>query len=363
MTTAATDPPVPAYLRDYADQYRADPRGAALQWFKDARFGLFMHYGVASVLGEGEWVLFEQQIPLDAYDRLAERFTAERFDADFITDLALAAGMRYVNITTRHHDSFCLFDSKASAFKSTNTPAKRDLVAELAEACDRKGLGLFLYYSYAADWRHPYFMPRDLCPIARPAYEQPEPRYLYRQPTDFQQYIAFMHTQIEELLTNYGPIAGMWFDPIIPYYAQPDLFPVGETYALIRRLQPQTLIAFKQGANGEEDFWAPERSGKSLEEKTRTMIGDEAAAVARRAWERNKHKPAEICDTLQQGAWGYRTAENQDHRRPDEVEAMLANAAAIHANLLLNTGPLPDGAIHPDDVATLRTVGGAMADG
>lgn len=350
-------PPLPAYLRDHAELYRADPRAAALWWFQQARFGLFMHYGLYSLYGRGEWALFHDKIPLDEYDRLADHFAAERFDADAITDLALDAGMRYVNLTTRHHDSFCLFDSKATDFKSTNSPAKRDLVAELAEACHRKGLGLFLYYSYAADWRHPYFMSREQCLWARPHYAEPEPRYLYRDKPDFAHYMAFVHTQLEELLTNYGPIAGIWFDPVLPYYAQPDLFPIDETYALIRRLQPQALISFKQGANGDEDFCAPERSNVSLVEAARKNFGDAAAAVAQRAAERNAGKPREVCDTLQPGVWGYRADDDHRHRGPDDAETLMANAAALGANLLLNTGPLPDGSIPAEDVQTLREVG------
>lgn len=348
---------VPRYLADYADLYSTDPRAAALRWFQDARFGLFMHYGLYSLHGHGEWAMFHEKIPLDVYDRLADRFTAEHFDADAITDLALEAGMRYVNITTRHHDSFCLFDSAATDFKSTNTPAKRDLVAELAQACDRKGLGLFLYYSYAADWRHPYFMSREQCVVARPDYDAPEPRYLYRDKADFAHYIAFVHMQLKELLTNYGPIAGLWFDPVLPYYAQPELFPIDETYTMIRRLQPQALIAFKQGANGDEDFCAPERSAKSLAEMASRMAGDAAAAVAQRAWERNQGKPTEICDTLQPGVWGYRADDDGHHRDVAEVEALMAGAAARGSNLLLNTGPLPDGSIPPQDIQTLRAVG------
>lgn len=347
----------PTYLRDYAELYRADPRAAALRWFREARFGLFLHYGLYSLHAHGEWALFHEKIPLNEYDRLADRFTAERFDADAITDLALEAGMRYVNVTTRHHDSFCLFDSRVTDFNSTHTPAKRDLVAELARACERKGLGLFLYYSYAADWRHPYFMSRDQCFIARPDYPAPEPRYRYREKADFSHYMEFVHAQLKELLTNYGPIAGLWFDPIMPYYTQPELFPIAETYAMIRRLQPQALIAFKQGATGDEDFYAPERSHGSLAERARQWAGDSAAAVAQRAWDKNQGKPAELCDTLQPKAWGYRADDDQRHRSVAEVEALMANAAARKANLLLNIGPLPDGAIPPQDAATLRAVG------
>ncbi len=349
--------PVPGYLKDYEEIFLNNPREASLSWFRNARFGLFMHYGLYSLLERGEWVMFREQIPVEEYEKLKNRFTAKNFDADFITDLALSAGMKYVNITARHHDSFCLFESKASDYNSVNSPAGRDLVGELAEQCQKKGMGLFLYYSYALDWRHPYFYPRTYNNIARPDYKTPEPSYKWQNNDDFKKYIDFVHIQIRELLTNYGPIAGIWFDPIMGYYARPDLFPIDETYALVRSLQPQTLISFKQGANGDEDFAAPERHGNSLEERVRKIYGEEHAQIACNAWEKNKKKYNEICDTMQPGAWGYKKADAGKHVTPDGVMEKLKNARAANCNLLLNTGPLPDGSIDKTDAATLREVG------
>jgi alpha-L-fucosidase len=348
---------VPSYLSDYTLTYKTNPKQAALSWFAQAEYGLFMHYGLYSILGRHEWVMYREAIPIREYEKLKDTFTAARFDADFITDLALEAGMKYVNITSRHHDSFCLFESKVTDYTSTESPAKRDLVAELAEQCQHKGLGLFLYYSYALDWRHPYFYPRSIYAIARPDYPQPEPRYKWKEDADFEKYIDFVHAQVTELLTNYGPIAGIWFDPIMGYYARPDLFPIDETYALIRQLQPQTLIAFKQGANGTEDFASPERYGHSLADRVREQIGEASAEVAQSAWNKNKTKHNEICDTLQPGAWGYTKQDDGKHRPSSEVLKMLEDAHARNCNLLLNTGPLPDGSIHPDDILILRKVG------
>ena len=348
---------VPKYLADYVDLYARDPHAAALAWFADARFGLFIHYGLYSILGRGEWAMFQEAIPVAEYERLIQDFHPDRFDADFITDLALAAGMKYITITTRHHDSFCLFDTHASDYNSITSPARRDLIGELAGQCARKGLGFFMYYSYALDWRHPFFYPRSYFHIARPDYQTPEPSYRFAHDEDFQHYIDFVHAQLRELLTGYGPVAGIWFDPIMGYYARPGLFPIRETYAMIRRLQPQTLISFKQGATGTEDFAAPERHGYSLAQRCREQIGEAAAAVAQRAWDCNKDKHNEICDTLQPGAWGYRRDDDAQHHTPAEVLAMLDAAASQNCNLLLNTGPLPDGSIHPEDVATLREVG------
>jgi len=354
---AAASLPVPSYLKGYDALYAESPREAARAWFADAKFGLFMHYGLYSLLGRHEWVMFNEKIPVAEYEKLKDQFTAVKFDADFITDLALEAEMRYVNVTSRHHDSFCLFNTKVSDYNSAQSPAKRDLIAELAGQCAKKGLGFFTYYSYAADWRHPYFYPRTFIGMARPDYEEPEPRYRWAKDEDFQRYIEFVHAQIRELLTNYGPLAGIWFDPIMGYYARPDLFPIEETYAMIRELQPQALIAFKQGANGDEDFASPERRGRSLAENVRKQVGPEQAEIARRAWERNKDKHNEICDTLQPHGWGYIEKDDGEHKTPGQALDMIAHARAQNCNLLLNTGPLGDGSIHPEDVATLREVG------
>jgi len=348
---------IPSYLKGYENIYNKDPRAAALQWFRDVKYGLFMHYGISSLLGKGEWVQYEENIPLNEYIKLKDDFTAHNFNADFITDLALEAGMKYVNITSRHHDSFCLFDSKVTNYSSVNSPCKRDLIGKLAEQCSKKGLGLFLYYSYALDWWHPYFYPRKYSTIARPNYHNPNEIYKWRKDEDFQYYIEFVHTQLKELLTNYGKLAGIWFDPIMGYYAKPELFPIEETYKLIRNLQPQTLISFKQGATGTEDFAAPERSGYSLKDNVRTQYDEKRAKIAENAWEMNKNKYNEICDTLQLGAWGYKKSDEGKHRSPKRVVEMLIKAVSNNYNLLLNTGPLPDGSIHNEDVSTLKEVG------
>ena len=329
----------PSYLRGYEDLYRKNPRQAAIEWFRDARFGLFMHYGLYSLLGRHEWVQFREMIPVKEYEKLKDRFTAEKFDADFITDLALAAQMKYVNITTRHHDSFCLFETKQTDFHSVNSPAKRDLVGELAEQCRKKGLGFFLYYSHGRDWRHPHAPNNDdWGGNARPRYEQPDPRYKTGSEHDLQKYVDFMTAQITELLTQYGPIAGIWLDGIaVPLKGDAARFKCQELYDLIHSLQPQTLVSYKQGLLGTEDFFAPERHGRGVKYR-----GD---------------KPLEVCDTLQPRGWGYIKEVDGKHKPPAEVMKMLSYAASQKASLLLNTGPLPDGSIHPEDEKTLREVG------
>jgi len=346
---------VPSYLAGQRELYQSDPRQAARAWFGEARFGLFMHYGLYSLLGRGEWVMLRERIGVAEYEKLQSQFTAHNFDVDFITDLALEAGMKYINLTSRHHDGFCLFETKQHDYHSMAAPAQRDIIGDLAEACHKKGLGLFLYYSYAADWWHPYFYAREAgWANARPAYKQPQPQYEWAKDEDFRIYVDYVHAQMRELLTNYGPIAGIWFDPIMGFYSRPDLFPINETYDLVRSLQPQVLISFKQGASGTEDFAAPERSGHSLAERLKEPQQRE---VARKAWESNKNKHNEICDTLQPHVWGYKKDDDSKHLDADEVMKRLEAAWAGNCNLLMNTGPLADGSIHADDVKTLREVG------
>ena len=332
----AAEHTVPAYLKGYEMQHKKDPRAAAIQWFREAKFGLFIHYGLYSLLGRHEWVQFRERIPVAEYAKLKDKFTAEHFDADAIADLAVKAGMKYINITTRHHDSFCLFKTKQTEFNSLNSPAKRDLVAELAAACNKKGLGFFCYYSHGRDWRHPH-APQGKAwgRTARPAYKQPQPEYAKPDEHDLTKYVDFMAAQITELLTNYSPIAGIWLDGIATSRCDKDAWKAQALYDLVHKLQPQVLVSYKQGFLGTEDFFAPERHGTA----------------------ETRGKPLEICDTLQPKGWGYIKADDAHHKTPDQVMKMLAHAAHQKANLLLNTGPLPDGAIHPADVATLTEVG------
>ena len=347
------DAPVPNYLVSYADLYKTDPRQANLEWFKNAKYGLFMHYGVYSILEDGEWVQLKHNppIPVADYDTLKNYFNPKIFDADFITVLVLESGMKYITITSRHHDSFSLFQTDQSDFNSVQAPkSERDLIRELADACDKKGIGLFLYYSYGADWRHPYFYPREAgWDAARPNYTEPQSEYKFQKDEDFTHYIEFVHAQLKELLTQYPTIAGIWFDPIMGYYSRPDLFPIAETYALVRSLNPHALISFKQGANGDEDFSAPERSGGA-------KVGEQFE-VAKKVYELNKDKPKEICNTLQPHAWGYKKSDDGHHKTADDVMRILYQMDSLGANLLLNVGPLPDGSFPEEDILTLKEVG------
>lgn len=211
-------------------------------------------------------------------------------------------------------------------------------MAELTEQCRKKGLGIFYYYSHGRDWRHPHAPDNDTWGgRARPVYEKPEPHYKYGDEHDLNQYVDFMKNQITELLTNYGRIAGIWLDGIaVPKSRQEKvhLFRCQELYDHIHRLQPQALVSYKQGVTGTEDFLAPERR-----------------------WKKKSNKPLEICDTLQPRNWFYNKTLDGRHKSADDVMTMLEKAQEMGANLLLNTGPLPYGSIHPEDVKTLKEVG------
>jgi len=337
---------IPSYLADQEEAFKNDPRATNMEWFKSAEYGMFIHYGLYSLLEKGEWVQLRDTIPVAEYAKLKDRFTASAFNADQITDVALKAGMKYITITSKHHDGFCLFETEATDFNVLNSPAYRDLIKELYEACEEKGLALFLYYSYGADWKHPYFYSRESgWSAARPAYKEPQPEYKYEKEADFQIYVDFVHEQLKEILTQYPNIAGIWFDPIMGYYSRPDLFPIDSTYALVRSLSPHALISFKQGANGNEDFMAPERGGNA-------RVG-EKFEVARKVYELNKGKPIEICNTLQPHAWGYNKKHDGNHKSAEEVLKMLSDAQAMDANLLLNVGPKGDGSFPEEDIRAL----------
>ncbi len=342
---------IPTYLDDYSELYSNNPLQASKAWFRDSKFGLFIHYGpnalVSTIDGriaKNDWLQVMENLSVLEYEKIATDFRADKFDADFITDLALEAEMKYINLTTRHHDGFCLFDTKFTDFKSTNSPAKRDLVAELAEQCHKKKIGFCLYYSHGRDWRHPHAPNNDgWGGTARP--KAKDPYYKYGKEHNLQKYLDFMTNQITELLTNYGPIANIWLDgiatPLNPIgNNKKEMFKCQELYDHIHSLQPQVLVSYKQGLTGTEDFIAPERH-----------------------WKNKIDKPIEICDTLQPGQWFYNKAFDGKHKSTSEVMAMLSGAEKIGANLLLNTGPLPDGSIHPEDIKTLRGVGKLLRKG
>lgn len=351
---------LPACLAGYTAQNPDTPRAAAIQWFREAKYGLFLHYGLYSLLGRHEWVQFQEAIRPGDYAHLAHHFSAERFDAGEIADFAVACGMRYINITTRHHDGFCLFHSRQSSFNSVDAaPARRDLVGELVAACEKRKLGICLYYSHGRDWKHPH-APHTTGwdDTARPAYDPPELSYATGDQHQLGYYVDFMARQIEELLTQYGPVSAIWLDgigtplkPRDPATGQPltnfdprtdgDPFRCQELYDLIHSLQPHCLVAYKQGYLGTEDFFAPEHRAYNRFDQSFAEV------------------PGEICTTMikEPASWGHFEGEHVQRRSHEEVWEALNQAEANGCNLLLNTGPIADGSLHPHDHAVLLEVG------
>src|SRR5258705_1687122 len=205
-------------------------RVAARAWYQDAKFGMFIHWGVYSQLAQGEWVMQNRSIPVGSYEWLASGFNPVKFNAQEWVAVAKAAGVRYITITSRHHDGFSMFATRATRYNIVDwTPFRRDPLAALAEECRKQGIKLFFYYSQL-DWHHPDYWPRG-----------GTGRATQRQDSGvWTRYLDFMDAQLTELLTNYGPIGGIWFDGM---WDKPDAdWRVPQTYALIHRLQPAALI-------------------------------------------------------------------------------------------------------------------------
>jgi alpha-L-fucosidase len=329
---------VPLHLKGREEQFRTDPRQAAMEWFRDAKFGLFIHYGLYSLDGIHPFEQHRLKIPVAEYEKKAARFTAEKFDAGALCDLALEAQMKYVTLVTKHCDGFCLWDTQQTGFNSVRSVARRDFVAEIVKACNERGLGFFAFYEYGFEWHHPHGPRKKDFPtvITEVPYPTPEPAYAHGAAFDLNRYIDYAHAQIEELLINYGPIAGVWLDGIaVPLSGDRNRFRCQELYDKIHRLQPHALVSFKFGVTGTEDFYAPEHHQLQHIKPGVTRL-------------------IELNESLNP-SWGYVKAEA--HRNADWVMPRLAFTREKRMNYSLNVGPLPDGSVLPADAATVREVG------
>ena len=307
-------------------------RLAAREWYRDARFGMFVHWGVYSQLGQGEWVMQNQKIPIPTYEWLAGMFNPVKFDAKEWVSLAKAAGVRFITITSRHHDGFAMFATRANKYNIVDwTPFKRDPMKELADACHRQGIKLFFYYSQL-DWHHPDYFPRG---GTGKSSGRPESG-------DFNKYIAFMDTQLTELLTNYGAIGGIWFDGM---WDKPEGdWHLASTYALIHRLQPGALII-----PNHHKAPLPDEDAQTFEQDLpgANTAGFNTSTIGA--------LPLETSLTMN-NSWGFNIT---DHgwKSVADIESYLVRAAGANANLLLNIGPRPDGTIQPEAAERLRAVG------
>jgi alpha-L-fucosidase len=285
--------------------------GRRMRWWRESRMGLFIHWGLYAQLARGEWALNRECIPPDDYRRLADTWHPKPGFARGWARLARQAGMKYMVLTTKHCEGFCLWDTAQTRFNAVRTGPGRDLVAEYVEACRAEGLKVGFYYS-AMDWSHP-----DWHAFTRSA---PARRRL----------IAFTQECLRELMTNYGRIDVMWFDAVWPL-PKAEIWQSEQTNAMIRRLQPDIIINDRNLLP--EDHGTPEGH----------------IAPADRDWE--------ACMTLNDGEWGYGRRIPEDWASIRQILLMLRQVTSAGGNLLLNIGPLPDGSVDPLAEDRLRRLG------
>ena len=322
----------------------SDENVKAREWFEDARFGLFIHWGVYSVLGDGEWVMNNQNISIEEYEKLPSFFNPVYFDAEEWVLMAKDAGMKYITITSRHHDGFSMFDSKASDYNIVKkTPYGKDVLKMLAEACRKHELKLFFYYSQL-DWYRDDYFPRGRTGNG----------INVRGEGNWDDYINFMKSQLTELLTNYGEIGGIWFDGEWDQFkwdgkrfGEPMAdFKLGEVYSLIHELQPQALIGSNHhlAPNPGEDFQMFEKDLPGRSTKSFATSADDIGTL-----------PLEVCETIN-GSWGF-NLKDRKHKSKKELVQYLIKASGYDSNLLLNVGPMPNGRIQKEHIKSLSEIG------
>ena len=315
----------------------AERSTAARRAFEDARFGLRIDWGVYSLLGEGGWVMDRDKLPSREYAKLPVRFNPSRFDAEALVKLAKGAGAKYITITSKHHDGFCMFASRLTDFDVVDaTPYHRDPLKALADACHQQKISLFLYYSLL-DWHHPDYFP--LGKTGRTAGRDLR--------GDWKRYVAFYQGQLRELCTNYGEIGGIWLDG---WWDRPDAdWDLAGTYRLIHELQPGALVG-----NNHHVVPFPGEDFQVFEQD----VTDGNAAKFDKAGVPQK-LPLETCLTMGRGG-GYEGGDSEV-RTPEQIIHALVGAAGRGANLLLKIAPEPDGAIGPDISQRLHEVGTWLA--
>jgi len=324
-TAAAQDPSTPS------DEKRT-------QWFRHDKFGMFIHWGIYAVpAGEwkdrkdhAEWIMLTGNIPSAEYEKFATGFNPVKFNATEWVQVAKDAGMKYVVITSKHHDGFSMYDSKLTDYDIMQaTPFGRDPMKELAAACMQAGLKFCFYYS-VADWHHPEF-PAQYSQRGRGTqggfHGSPNPN------ADLNKYVEYMKGQVRELLSNYGPLGILWFDGGGSFSKQPmaQLIHAQEIIDMIHKLQPMCLVNNRLGLPA--DYGTPEQ-----------RIPGQAPKQL-----------FEVCMTLN-GHWGY-NKNDQNWKSPETIVRNLADIAGKGGNYLLNVGPTAEGTIPDGSIRTLREVG------
>jgi len=314
------------------------------QWFQDAKFGMFIHWGIYSIPAKGEWVMHSDRITIEEYEKFAPKFNPVLYDPVEWVRIAKDAGCRYITITSKHHDGFAMWDSKVTDWDVINrTPYGKDILKMLADECEKQNMPLFFYHSHL-DWHHPDYFPRG-----RTGKYTDRPEH-----GNFDRYIDFMNAQIAELCSGrYGEVAGFWFDGWWDQQIEKTEkktyvdWRLKETYDLIHRLQPQALIGNNhhvQPFQG-EDFQMFERG---VPGKGKFSAVNFVSPL-----------PLETCDTIN-GAWGY-NANDKNFKSKTELIHYLVHTAGCNANFLLNVGPMPDGNIQPEFVQRLKEIGKWLA--
>ncbi len=314
----------------------------AREWFGNAKFGLFIHWGPFSIPGDGEWVMNNRNITVKNYTRLMDFFNPIDFDAHAWVKMAKDAGMEYITLITRHHDGFSMWDTKQSDFNIMHSPYHKDIVRMLADECHKQGIKLFLYYSLL-DWRrddYSYWTGNTGKGTGRTVQG------------DWNNYIAFMKNQLTELLTNYGEIGGIWFDG---YWDQLDNenhdnptprvdWHFREIYDLIHKLQPQCLVGNNHHITPlpGEDFQMFE---KDLPGGNTTGFGGAGISPL----------PLETCETIN-NSWGFNITDTT-YKTHKQLVDYLVKANGFGANFLLNIGPMPNGDIQPEFKERLSYIG------
>ena len=305
----------------------------AREWFQDSKFGMFIHWGVYSVLGDGEWVMNNQRIDRQTYQKLPAFFNPINYDPKEWVALAKAAGMKYITITSKHHDGFAMWDSKLTDWDIVDrTPYGKDVLRMLSEECKKQGIKLFFYHSHL-DWFQENYFPRGNTgqTAGRP------------DSGDWYKYLDYMDGQLSELLTSYGDIGGIWFDG---HWDKKDSdWRLDKTYSLIHRLQPACLV-------GNNHHLAP-FPGEDFQMFEKDLPGQKTTGF--NPEQKIGELPFETCETMN-NAWGF-NLQDKNHKSTKTLIQYLVKAAGYNSNFLLNVGPMPNGKIQPEFVNTLKEIG------
>lgn len=303
--------------------------------FQDNKFGIFLHYGIYSMLADGEWAMHNKNLNYKEYAKLAGGFYPSKFNAAEWVAAIKASGAKYICFTTRHHDGFSMFDSKYTDYNIVKaTPFKRDIVKELADECHKQGIKIHFYYSHIDWYRDDYY------PLGRTGHGTGRTTH-----GEWKTYYQFMNNQLTELLTNYGPVGAIWFDGWWDQDQNPGFdWQLPEQYAMIHKLQPACLVG-----NNHHQTPFP---GEDIQIFERDLPGENNAGLS---GQEVSPLPLETCETMN-GMWGYKITD-QDYKSTKTLIHYLVKAAGMNANLLMNIGPQPNGELPAISVERLKEMG------